>query len=238
MKISRFLLASLIAVLFSSVAYADRIPLPVNFPTLGQCTGNSVRLREDPNTDSEILGKLNMNDSVVVLDKFITDGETWYEVDHPTEPGSAFVFGKYIEATFAENYQDNPLHKLIMNLYLTFGITPEKALKLAGKPKSREDETIGGSDGFERVRMEFNDFRLEYVADFLMGVSVDKGKKSFGAIKIGDSAEKVINTFGTPTDDSPNNLMYQESEMVYINFELQNRKVSHMHYQVYYDIEE
>lgn len=237
MKISKILLALLISILISSVAFADRMPKPVNFPTLGRCTGNSVRLREDPNTDSEILGKLNVNDSVVVLDKFITDGETWFEVDHPTEPGSAFVFGKYIDAIYDENHQGSPLHKLIMNLYLTFGMTPEKAVKLAGiKPKTRDDETIGSGE-FERVRMKFENFSLEYVDNFLTAVRVNKGKKSFNGIKIGDSAEKVINSFGQPKDRAENNLMYQEGEMTYINFELRNQKVSSMSYQVYYDIE-
>ena len=237
MKISKFLPALLLAVLISTAAHADRAPVFETFPTLGGCTGNGVRLREDPNTDSEILGKLNAGETVVVLDKFITDGETWYEVDHPSEPGSAFVFGKYLEALYTENHQAAPLHKLVMNLYLTFGITPEKALKLSGKPKSREDKKIG-SDGFERVRMEFDSFSLEYVAGTLTGVHVEKGKKTFGEIKIGDSAEKVMGAFGTPTDRAENNLMYQESEMVYINFELQDQKVSRMSYQVYYDIEE
>ena len=237
MKISKFSLALLISVLIFSAAYADPVPRFENFPTLGRCTGSGVRLREDPDTDSEILGKLNLDDTVVVLDKFITGGDTWYEVDHPTEPGSAFVFGKYLEAAYLENHQANPLHTLVMNLYLIFGITPEKAVKLSGKPKKQEREIIG-EDKLERVNMDWGNYRTEYVGGTLTSVSVEGGKKSFGAIKIGDSAEKVISAFGQPNSKEENNLMYQESEMVYINFELGNQKVKHMYYRVYYDIEE
>ncbi|MBR1486454.1 MAG: SH3 domain-containing protein, partial [Synergistaceae bacterium] len=207
MKKSKFVFTLGIAALifaFSSAAFADRAPKFQSFPTLGRCTGNSVRLREDPSTESEILGKLNMNDFVVVIDKFVTDGETWYEVDHPTEVGSAFIFGKYMEAVYLENYQDNPLHKMIMNLYMTFGMTPEKALKISSRPKSQNRETVG-SDSIERVNLDYGSYRLEYLDNTLTGVNITKGKKIFyGAlgneIKIGSDADDVIDAFGQPNN--------------------------------------
>ena len=218
-------------------AFADRAPNFQSFPTLGHCTGNSVRLREDPSTESEILGKLNMGDTVVVLDKFIAEGDVWYEVDHPWEPGSAFVFGKYLEASYLENHQDNPLHKLTMQLYLDYGITPEKAEKLLGKPKSKNRETIG-ADSLERINFDFGNYSLEYLDGTLTSVNIKRGKKSFGNIKIGSDSSELVDAFGEPKDKEENLYVYQESEMVYITFELKNQKVSSMNYQVYYDIEE
>ena len=225
-----------VCVLLSSAAFADRLPQFKSFPTLGRCNGTSVRLREDPSTESEILGKLNTSDVVVVLDKFVTDGATWYEIDNPFDEGSAFVFGKYLEACYMEDYQEKPLHKLIMNLYLTFGVTPEKALKISGKPKKQERENVG-SDNLERVYLTYKNFTLEYLDNSLTGVDVSGGKKTFGDIKIGDDADKVIEAFGEPTSKEENHYGYQESEMTFISFELKNNKVSKMNYQVYYDIE-
>jgi len=235
-KISKFFFALSIFVLFSSSAFADRAPKFQSFPTLGRCTGTNVRLREDPSTESEILGKLNPENFVVVLDKFITNGDTWYEIDNPFDEGSAFVFGKYLEACYLEEHQKKPLHKLVMNLYLTFGMTSGKALMLSGRPKEQERETIG-SDKLERVNLKYNNFTLEYLDQTLTGVDVSGGKKSFGEIKIGDDADEVIEAFGEPKNKEENLYSYQEGEMTYITFEFQDNKVSHMNYQVYYDIE-
>ncbi|MBR2208514.1 MAG: SH3 domain-containing protein [Synergistaceae bacterium] len=242
MKISKFIFALSICVLifiFNSLSavLADPVPKFQSFPTLGRCTGNSVRLREDPSTESEILGRLNTGDCAVVLDKFVTDGNTWYEVDNPFDEGSAFMFGKYLEPVYLEEHQVNPLHKLIMNLYLTFGITPEKAEKLSGKPKSKNREVIG-ADSFERINMDYGNFSLEYLANSLTSVRVQKGKKPFGDIKIGSDASELIEVFGEPNQKDENLYSYQDGEMTFITFELKNQKVSSMGYQVYYDIEE
>ena len=121
--------------LIASASWADRVPVLSEFPTLGRCNGNGVRLRADTDTKSTILGKLDDGDIVVVLDETLAHGDTWYEVDHPTKNGKAWVFGKYLEAVYEESYQANPKHQLIMNVYLTFGMTPEKAIALSGKPK-------------------------------------------------------------------------------------------------------
>ena len=243
MKKSKFIFALLICVLIFifnslSVAFADPVPKFQSFPTLGRCTGNSVRLREDPSTESEILGKLNIGDDVVVIDKFVTDGDTWYEVDNPFDEGSAFMFGKYLEAVYLEEHQVNPLHKLIMQLYVDYGITPEKALKISSKPKSRNREIIG-ADSIERVNFDFGNYSLEYLGGSLTGVDVKRGKKSFGGIKIGSDADEIIEKFGEPNNSKEENIYnYQYGEMTFITFELKDNKVSHMNYQVYYDIEE
>ena len=233
----RVLLAFVFCALIASCSWADRLPQPVDFPTLGRCNGTNVRLRAKPNTDSKILGVLDEGDTVVVLDETLVHGDKWYEVDHPTSKGKAYVFGKYIEAIYEESYQPNPLHKLVMNLYLTFGMTPEKATALSGKPNKRKREVIG-SEKIVRINMDWGEYNLEYMGGSLTGVEVKSGRKPFGPIKIGDSTEKLESVFGGPSDSSDTYYTYQESEMVYITFNIKKGKVSSMSYQVYYDIEE
>ena len=232
----RFFAAMLFIALIASASWADRVPVLSEFPTLGRCNGNGVRLRADTDTKSTILGKLDDGDIVVVLDETLAHGDTWYEVDHPTKNGKAWVFGKYLEAVYEESYQANPKHQLIMNVYLTFGMTPEKAIALSGKPKDLDRERIG-ADKLERVIMNFGNYSLEYLDGTLTGVEVKKGNKRFGNIKIGDSTDKLLDELGEPTDKEEDFWSYQESEMVYFTFGLKNGKVSNMNYQVYYDIE-
>lgn len=242
MKTSKILFLALLFVAVGSStclsvrpAFADRAPDFVDFPTYAHCTGNNVRLREDPDTGSEILGKLNEFDVVIVLKKLVVDGDTWYEVDHPTKKGNAFVFGKYLEAFYEENKQSEPLHKLLMNLYLTYGYTPEKAVALYGRPRKREREVVG-ADSFEKITMEWNTHNVEYLDKSLTSVEVLKGNKPFGNIRIGDSAEKVERAFGKPYKKEEDTLTYQEGEMTYITFNLKDGKVRSMYYQYYYDI--
>ena len=69
--------------MFCGTAYAEK------FPDLGKCIGNGIRLREEPDTKSEIIGKINNGDLFVLLDVKKVNGEKWYLVDHPTQKGSA-----------------------------------------------------------------------------------------------------------------------------------------------------
>ena len=228
--------ALIFCVLIVSCAWADRAPELSDFPTLARCTGNNVRLRADPNTKSTILGKLDDGDYVVVLNETFAHGDTWYQVDHPTRKGQAYVFGKYLEAIYEESYQPSPKHKLLMSLYLDYGITPEKAVSLSGKPKKRERERIG-ADKIERVTMNFGNYNVEYLGGSLTGVEVNRGNNYFGNIKIGDSADKLLDEFGDPDSMDESSLTYQIGEMTNFTFMTKEGKIISMYYQVYYDIE-
>ena len=235
----KIILALALCFVITSTAFADRVPeFSGEFPTLARCTGNKVNLRDEPGTDgTKVINQLNNGDFIVALDRVIVEGEMWYEVDNPNAKGSAFMFSKYIEPVYEEEYQMKPLHKLIMNLYLTFGMTPQKAKLLDKAIRKREVENIG-SDNIVRIYMHYKDFDLEYLDGTLVGVQVKRGKKPFGNIKIGDSVEKLEDELGRPNRQEAEGIYsYQEGEMTYINFELKNNKVSGMSYQVYYDIE-
>ncbi|MBQ6110924.1 MAG: SH3 domain-containing protein, partial [Synergistaceae bacterium] len=55
----------------------------VTFPAIGTCTGTYVRYREDPDTESNIIGRLHKPQNVIVLGQTATDGQVWYEIEDP-----------------------------------------------------------------------------------------------------------------------------------------------------------
>ena len=222
--------------LLSGCAFADQAPSFRAYPTWGICTGSYVRIREDTDTNSEILGRLNQDQRVIVLDETLAHGDTWYKIDHPTEVGTAWVFGKYIEAADEEKYQEDPMRQLLVKLNLTFGSTPEKARALFGKPTKQEREVIGSDNDIVRLTLHWNGRVLEYLGDNLTSVSVSKGKTPFGDIRIGDGTGKLEEILGKPWEASDESWVYQAGEMDYITFTLKDGKIVDMSYQYYYDI--
>jgi hypothetical protein len=193
-------------------------------------------MREEPDTESEILGRLNVDDRVIVLSQTSVEGQKWYEVDHPTDEGSAWVFGKYIRAAFEEEYQEDPLRQLIVQLNLTFGVSPDKARALFGKPDKVKKEVIGSDRDIVRVNMVWRGHTAEYLNGSLTGVSVSKGRTHFGNVRIGDKANKLEDYLGKPSDATEDSWTYQPGEMDYVTFELEDGKIIRMSYQYYYDI--
>ena len=50
-----------------NIAQARELAIFKDFPAIGSCTGNHVRVREYPNLNSEILTRLNEFDHAIVL---------------------------------------------------------------------------------------------------------------------------------------------------------------------------
>ena len=50
----------------------------------GSVTGDSVRLRSQPSTDSEEIGVLNQGDTLEILD---SSNDTWYQVSYTDSDG-------------------------------------------------------------------------------------------------------------------------------------------------------
>lgn len=69
----------------------------------GTITGDTVRLREEPNTSSKIVTNLDKDDTVEVLEK---SGE-WYKVKYKEDNG--YVYGEYLKVsgTLEENTKDD-----------------------------------------------------------------------------------------------------------------------------------
>ena len=95
----RVILAMLTALLF--VSFAEGAGKFADFPTIGVCTGDSVRYHSKPSTKAEVWGSLSKNMKVVVESQKVVDGETWYEISPKDAQDSAYVYGEYLPAAGA-----------------------------------------------------------------------------------------------------------------------------------------
>ena len=120
----------------------DPIPNFVYYPTLGLVTGNNVRLRNNPGTEgTEIVGMVSAL-HLVVLGETSVEGDRWYEVEHPTAAGTAWIFGQYLQPVYEEGQQESIRARFLTNLSSTFGSITEKALLLFGKPSGERQAPI------------------------------------------------------------------------------------------------
>ena len=183
----------------SSAAWA------VQFPYIGMCQGNGVRLREDPG-DGEIIGKLNRGDVFVVIDETFVDGQRWFEIDHPTAKGTAFISGRYVAPEYAgDENVDTAGCRMSAAIQMAFGITPEKAHAIHGREKEI-------ADGPGEEVLIYDNFRLYYSSEDdesdmrLHRVEVNNGTMPFGEIQIGDTQEKLLEVLGNEISDPDENL--------------------------------
>ena len=239
------LLAFLLCFTAVSCAWAEK-RIFVEYPTLGECTGDSVRIRSGTNTNSEVLGRLNEFDKIIVLDKVKSGKDIWYEVDNPVGDQRAYVFGKYILPAYRQEFQKSQAAKILTDIRLTYGSNPEKMSILSGKPKKlthRKNET-----GFPVTIADFGDYRAFYfdssdeISGYLKSLEVKSGKKPFGDIYIGDSVNKLRKELGDPENESENLWEYDfllygydegADELVdscIFKFSIKDGKISRMYY--------
>ena len=239
----RFTLAIMILCLIISSAYGEARVF-VDYPTLGECTGNDVRIRSKPNTNAKILGKLNEYDRVIVLGKVKSGKDTWYEIEHPTEKGKAYVFGKYLVPAYRQEYQRSPQAKMWINMQMTYGQKPEKISALLGNPRKNTRNNVYG---ISFVTCEYGDYRVlyvdntEYVKGYLKGIDVKRGSTPFGNIHIGDSTRKLRRELGDPDDENDSSWEYnfrlygyeadvdELVDMCIVKFTIKDAKISRMY---------
>lgn len=180
----------------------------VEYPTLGECTGDSVRIRSETNTKSKILGALNEYDKIIVLDKVKSGKDVWYEVDNPAGDEKAYVFGKYLAPAYRQEFQQSGAAKILTDIRLTYGSTPEKMSILSSKTKKlthKKSET-----GFPITIADWGDYRAFYFDSceerpgYLKSLEIKSGRKSFGNIYIGDSVNKLREELGEPENENEN----------------------------------
>ena len=180
----------------------------VEFPALGRCTGSSVRFRSDPGTESEILGRLNAPERVVVLSQTAVDGQVWYEIEDPRTDKKGFVSGSYIEPAFDETSQRMDSVKMIVKIVQAYGISPEKA-KLYSGPA---------------VKMDFNH------NNFLAEVYADAKGCAFGEIHIGDEPAKLEKVLGSPDVKTASEWEYRVGINTILSFRFRDGKITRMMY--------
>ncbi|MBQ3458358.1 MAG: SH3 domain-containing protein [Synergistaceae bacterium] len=175
----------------------------VTFPALGFCTGKYVRYRDNPDTEGEILGRLNSPERVIVLNQTVTDGDLWYEIEDPHSENTAFVFGKYIEPVYDETSQQGEPYKMMVSVIQTYGLTQERS-KLYNGPK----------------------VNITHKAPFKIE-AFNKGC-SFGDVSIGDNTMKLREVLGEPDILTDSQWEYRIEVDTILEFRLKDGKIERM----------
>ena len=66
---------------------------------IGICTGNYVRVREEPNTDAKIFGRVHKGDKLALLYETKYGNQRWYEVVNPFGAGTAWISAQYVQVS-------------------------------------------------------------------------------------------------------------------------------------------
>ena len=241
----KILLAVLICVMAASFAFGEST-IFVEYPTLGECKGDNVRIRTSPNKNSEVIGKLNEYDKIIVLRKVTSKNGVWYEVDNPTGEGEAYIFGKYLVPAYKQKFQRSKGAKILTEMRLTYGSTFEKMQELSDEPGKL---TRRDNDGIHSVIVDLGDYRVFYreseegVMGYLKSMEIKSGNKSFGNIHIGDSTEKLRRELGDPKKESSTSWEYDICLYGYhegyveecvdaciFRFSIEDGKISRMYY--------
>ena len=173
----------IIAVLFVMLLCTSAFA--AEYPELGVCIGDNVRLREDPGTEGKIIGRADTGTRFVILGEIYADGQKWYEIDHPTKKSSAYIIAKYVNyGWYHGNNGVIPTGKDFIDVRLTFGIYPEKARALFGK---------GTKDEFGNL--VYSGFSLRYDDEAIPAIhQVQINKRGYAAagVQVGDTIKKLL----------------------------------------------
>ncbi|NLL37205.1 MAG: SH3 domain-containing protein [Fretibacterium sp.] len=201
------------------------------YPCLALCTGSSVRIRAKSSTNSEVLGRLDLNEMICVLDEKEGNDGVWYKIEHPDrKKGSGWVFGEYVEPLSRES--QSPEEHLILSIHRDFGYSIRRARALMGKPQEETQKKSffepAGKD-LVTITLTYPDVTISYIENRLSSVSVRKGKRAFGPYKIGDDSDKLLNELGDPDDESKG-WTYSLTERVELIFEIEDDRIATMTY--------
>ncbi|MBQ4469459.1 MAG: SH3 domain-containing protein [Synergistaceae bacterium] len=228
---------TLILLIISALSGNSAFASDVIYPALGVCTGNGVRLRDSPGTDSEIIGKVNESDRLVLLAERKFRGDTWYAVDNPKDEGTAWIIARYVDIT-SEDGERTPAVDIAINVRMNFGIRPEKAKILLGKPRKDERDEFFFEPANQNLSEEILTYKgcsLRYVENNLRHVEVTESGWRFDEFKIGDSQEKLIKNIGDPSDKAGNTWIYEITPIESLEFTIKNNKIIKMEWNEYMD---
>ncbi len=226
--------------MFCPQAFSEEYERIKIFPAIGICTGNGVRVREDPNTNSKILAKLFEFNRVIVLGVTASDGMTWYEIDHPEEAGTGWVAAQYFIPQFRGDEQKTALCKIVTEMFKYTGCKPLRAFANLGEPKARPKQTIEGDvRNYYKNLFFWDGCEVEFLNNNPVMIYITKAQnnKSFGGIKIGDSIDKAAKLLGSPDEKNDVNYKYNINEISYLSFGFSSdKKIKDITYQLNADI--
>lgn len=161
------------------------------YPELGVCIGDNVRLREAPGTDGKIIGRADTGTRFVILGEVYSDGQKWYEIDHPVKKGTAYIIARYANCGwyYGDYGKVIPTGKDFVEVRLTFGIYQEKARALFGEGKKDEFGNL-----------VYSGFTLRYDDEgTIQQVEINKRGYAAAGVQVGDSIKKLLQ-LGMPED--------------------------------------
>ena len=147
----------------------------IDYPAIGTCNGENIRLREFPGPKGRTAGYVNTGMDVVVLGETTVADQQWYKVDHPARKGNVWVPAQYILFTGGR------IEEIFVRVRLMLGINQEKTRTLLGSPLDRE-----------RNRFEYPGIKLWYDAGGLQKAELSVNGYPFGDVNVGDSPDKLI----------------------------------------------
>ncbi len=211
----------------------------IDYPTFGICSGNSVRLRDNPGTDSNVIGRADKNDQLILLGERTINGDTWYHAANPNNSGTGWISGQFVNV-YTGKEAGTPAFKMSMAVRAYFGIKPAKALEVLGSPDKITNDTFFFDPAGRELKedtYEYSGCILRYVEGRLRHVEVFGTGLNFGDLLIGDSREKLIGILGKPREDeNSDSLNY---EITSINeaflFELEDGAITRMTWDEYMD---
>lgn len=165
----------------------------MNFPELGVCMNDGVRLRESPSTKSKVIGRADAGRQFIILGETKSGGLKWYKIDHPTKKGSAYILAKYAAGWYSEG--KIPVGDVLANIRLTFGISPEKTKLLLGEP---EETYVDGNF----TSLKYSGCELQYESGNLNYIYIEKKGYAVEGIQVGDKESK-LSKLGMPYADEP-----------------------------------
>ena len=156
------------------------------YPELGVCTGDNVRLREDPGTHGKVIGRADSGTQFVIIDEAYADGQKWYEIAHPFKAGNAFISARFVNyGWYHGNNGVIPTGKDFVNVRLAFGIYQEKARTLFGE--GRKDEF--GHLVYPGLTLRYDDD--DAVPTIHQAEITERGYEVAG-VQVGDSIRKLL----------------------------------------------
>lgn len=212
----------------------------LEYPTLGLCTGNNVRLRDNPGTgsNSKVVGRADDTDQLILLGEKNINGETWYAVDNPNDSGTVWIHGNYVD-TYKGDAYGTPAFKMSLEVRMNFGLKPEKARAMLGEPNKVTHDTFFFDPAGRELKedtYEFSGCILRYVEGRLRHVEVFEAGLNFGALSVGESREKIIEILGKSRDDEgSDSLNYEVSPIEAFLFELEDDAITRMTWDEYMD---
>ena len=207
------------------------------YPLIGICTGDGVRIRSNPNTKSEILNSAETGQTLILLNERKVNGDLWYEIDNPSDEGTGWIFGKYINIFKPEAY-GTPAYTLAVLIRKDFGLSPERSKSILGEPRKIVNDTFyweSADEEIEQLIYEYNGFKLQYIENRLRHVEVSKPGIYFGELELGSYEQIVVDTLGRPSGEGDEGITYNISPTETIQFEFQDRQVTWMGWDEYLD---